>query len=229
MGTYTLAYFFYAAAQTALAVWAVMLWRRDRTIAAFALLVPIATVVYDNLIIALGSYIGEGATLQALTLPRFAGHALFTPSWIIASAYFALRAGAFARFRRPLLIGTWMLWGSMVAIGLYNEVISYVGEFVAEGDVVYYTNVGRAITPPPPSLAMLLVVLVAGAAILWKIRWPWMLLGALAVLASQAVRADAAAFVVINSTEVMLSAALCATLAFIMKRERGGALPKQEV
>ena len=45
LGTYTLAYLFYAAAQAALAIWAFLLWRRDRTIGAFALLVPIATVV----------------------------------------------------------------------------------------------------------------------------------------------------------------------------------------
>ena len=222
MGTYTLAYFLYAAAQAALAVWAFALWRKDRTIGAFAVLLPIAAVVYDNLIIAMGSFIGEGALLEALTIPRFVGHAIFTPSWIIASIYLALRAGAFTRFRKPVLIGGWVLWASMVAIGLFNEVISFAGEFVAEGDVVYYTNVGRVITPPPPSLAMLIVVLICGIAVMWKTRWPWMLLGALTVFASQAVRGDAAAFVLINSTEVMLSAALCATLAFIMRREQTG-------
>jgi hypothetical protein len=45
-------------------------------------------VVYDNLMIALGSYIGAGPLLQALTIPHFAGHALITPIWIAAAFVF---------------------------------------------------------------------------------------------------------------------------------------------
>ena len=189
------------------------------------MLLPIAAVVYDNLIIALGSYIGEGPLLEALTIPRFVGHALFTPIWIVAGVELALRAKAFAEHERMLRIGSWVLYGFMVVIGLLNEVVFFQGELVTEGDVLYYTNVGRVLTPPPPSLTMLLVLLVCGAIVFWRTRWPWMLLGALVVLASQVVRADAAAFVWINSAEVVLSAALVATLAFFRRREAADKIP----
>ena len=130
MGTYTTSYFGYAIAQAALAVWAFSMWRAERTAAALTLLLPPAAVVYDNVIIALGSYIGAGPLLEALTIPRFAGHALLTPIWIVTAVAFALRAGAFAGRERAFVTGSWALWGLMVAIGLYNEVISFAGELV---------------------------------------------------------------------------------------------------
>lgn len=221
MGMYTIAYFGYALAQGALAIWAFRLWRAERSAAALTLLLPPATVVYDNLMIALGSYIGPGPLLETLTIPRFLGHSLFTPIWIVTAVALALRAGAFEGKERGFVMGSWALYAVMVLVGLYNEVFSFVGEIVYEGDVVYYTNVGRAITPPPPSLTMLIVVLACGVIVAWRTRgrWPWMLLGALPVLLSQAVRGGDAAFVFINSGEVLMSASLVATLWYFRRRE----------
>lgn len=219
MGTTAFAYIVYAAAQTALAVWAFALWRRDRTAGALALLLPIAAVWYDNIIIAIGGLIGPGPLLQALTFPRFAGHALLTPLWIVAAVSFAARVGAFGKRERLIVIGSWALYIAMVAVGLLNEVVFFKGELVTEGDAVYYTNIGRLFTPPPPSLTMLVVVLICGALVLWRTRWPWMLLGALPVPLSQALRTDGAAFLLVNSGEVLMSASLVATLAFLRRRE----------
>jgi hypothetical protein len=221
VGTYTAAYFGYAIAQAALAVWAFTMWRKERTAAALTLLLPPAAVVYDNLMIALGAYIGAGPLLEALTVPRFLGHALFTPIWIVTAVAFALRAGAFSGRERGFVIGSWVLYGVMVVVGLINEVVSFSGELVTEGDVLYYTNVGRVFTPPPPSLTMLVVVLACGAIVLWRTRgrWPWMLLGSVPVLLSQAMRTDEVSFVLINSSEVIMSLSLVATLAYFRRRE----------
>jgi hypothetical protein len=219
MGTATIAYIVYATAQAALAVWAFMLWRKDRTGGSLAVLLPIATVWYDNLIIALGAYIGAGPTLRALTIPRFLGHSLFTPIWIVAAVSLAVRAGAFAGHRRLVTGGSWILYGAMVIVGLLNEVVFFRGELVTEGDAVYYTNVGRIFTPPPPSLTMLVVVLICGALVFWHTRWPWMFLGALPVPLSQFLSGEGAAFLFVNSGEVIMSASLVATLSFLMRRE----------
>lgn len=221
MGPNSFAYLVYATAQTAIAVWAFVLWRRDRTTGALALLLPIAAVWYDNVVIALGGLIGPGTLLQALTFPRFAGHALLTPLWIVAAVSFAVRAGAFAKTERLVVIGSWVLYAAMVVVGLLNEVVFFKGELVSEGDAVYYTNVGRLFTPPPPSLTMLVVVLICGALVLWRTRWPWMLLGALPVPLSQAVRSDGPAFLFVNSGEVLMSVSLVATLAFLQRRAAG--------
>lgn len=224
MGLFTVAYIVYALAQGALAVWAFTIWRAERSAVALTLLLPPATVVYDNLIIALGSYIGPGPLLEALTVPRFVGHSLFTPIWIVTAVGLALRAGAFRGNERAFTVGSWALYGAMVLVGLYNEVISFVPKIVHEGDVVYYTNAGRVFTPPPPSLTMMMVVLVCGGIVAWRTRgrWPWMLLGALPVPVSQFARTSEAAFVFINSGEVLMSASLVATLWYLRKREAEG-------
>ena len=219
MGSTEFAYLVYAVAQTLVAIWAFVLWRKDRTAGALALLLPIAAVWYDNLIIALGGFIGPGSMLQALTFPRFAGHALLTPLWIVAAVSFAVRAGAFAKRARTVVIGSWVLYVAMVVIGLLNEVVFFEGKLVTEGDAVYYTNVGRLFTPPPPSLTMLVVVLICGALVLWHTRWPWMLLGALPVPLSQFLRSEGPAFLLVNSGEVIMSVSLVATLAFLQRRE----------
>jgi hypothetical protein len=219
VGTYTFAYIIYTVAQAALAVWAFILWRRDRQVGSLALLLPIATVWYDNLIIAIGSWVGAGPLLEALTIPRFVGHAFITPIWIVAAVSLAVRVGAFVRYARAATIGSWILYGLMVVVGVLNEIVFFEGELVTEGDVLYYTNVGRLFTPPPPSLTMLVVVLICGALVLWKTRWPWMLLGALPVPVSQAMSGEGAVFVFVNSGEVIMSASLAATLAFVQRRE----------
>lgn len=225
MGLYSTGYIVYGLAQAALAVWAFTLWRRDRTAGALMLLLPIATVWYDNLILGLGGVIGAGATLEALTVPRFVGHALFTPSWIVAAVMLATRFGAFRGRERIAKTSSWALYGAMVVVGLVNEVISFEGKLVRDADVVYYTNVGRLFTPPPPSLTMTLVVLLAGIyiAVRTKGRWPWMALGALLVPLGQFLNAEGPMFFVVNLGEVLMSASLVATLAFVMRRERGAA------
>ncbi|MHB1452150.1 MAG: hypothetical protein ACYCXR_10050 [Coriobacteriia bacterium] len=222
MGLYSTGYIVCGALQAALAVWAFTLWRRDRTAGAFMLMLPIAAVWYDNLIIGLGGVIGAGPTLEALTFPRFVGHSLFTPSWIVAAVMLAMRFGAFRGRERIARIGSWTLYAAMVAVGLANEVISFEGELVHEADVLYYNNVGRLFTPPPPSLTMTIVVLLAGIyiAVRTKGRWPWMALGAVLVPAGQFVNAEGPLFFVVNFGEVLMSASLVATLAYVMRRER---------
>ena len=222
MGLYSAGYIVYAFLQAALAVWAFTLWRRARTAGAFMLMLPIAAVWYDNLIIGLGSTIVAGAMLEALTFPRFLGHSLFTPSWIVAAAMLAIRFGAFRGRERLARIGSWVLYAAMVAVGLVNEVIAFEGEIVREADVLYYTNVGRLFTPPPPSLVMTIVVLLAGLyiAVRTRGRWPWMALGAVLVPAGQFVNAEGPLFFVVNFGEVLMSASLVATLAYVLRRER---------
>ncbi|MHB8739795.1 MAG: hypothetical protein ACYC62_01360, partial [Coriobacteriia bacterium] len=82
--------------------------------------------------------------------------------------------------------------------------------------------VGRLITPPPPSLTMTLVVLLAGLYIAVRTcgRWPWMALGALLVPAGQFINAEGPLFFIVNLGEVLMSASLVATLAYVMRRER---------
>ena len=59
-------------------------------------------------------------------------------------------------------------------------------------------------------------------------RWPWMLLGALLVPAGQFAGSEGPMFIIVNLGEVLMSAAMVGTLAYVMRRERAaqrGATP----
>jgi hypothetical protein len=216
----SVAYVIYALAQAGLAVWAYTLYRRRPSYGALTLLLPIAAVVYDNTMVAAGSFIGDGRLLEVLSFPRFGGHALFTPVWIVTAVAFATRAGAFGGRARAWATGSWVLYALAVVVGLANSVVLLRYELVLQGDLVYYTNAGGLPGPPFPSIVMTLVVIAMGAIVQRRERWPWMLAGALFMLAAAAIPTDLVGFVVSNSGEVVMAASLVATEAFLQKRER---------
>ena len=87
-----------AALQTLLCGWLVRIGRDTGQAAAWVLLVPQACLVYDNLIVGLGSSIGPDALLEALSWPRFWTHWLFG-AWSIAGCGVILRLAGVERLR----------------------------------------------------------------------------------------------------------------------------------
>jgi hypothetical protein len=218
----TAAYAFFAVAQAALAAWALSLYRRRPSVGALTLLLPIAAVVYDNTAVSLGSLIGHGPLLEALSFPRFLGHAVLTPIWIVTAVAFATRSGGFQGRKRAFARGSWVLYALMVAVGLVNSVLLLSYEPVIQEDLVYYTNGGGLPGPPLPSITMTLVVIALGAVVGRRVRWPWMLGGALFMLVAAAVPSEVAGFVISNSGEVVMAASLVATERFLQRREAEG-------
>lgn len=91
----------FAVTYAGLLVWGIMLAARTGrwlTPANIPLLV-IAALVYDNLIIGIGRWIGEGALLEGLNLARFWIHAAITPL-LVAWALHAIRRAGFG-WARP--------------------------------------------------------------------------------------------------------------------------------
>jgi len=131
----------------------------------YALLVLIVVfgLAYDNLAIAMGAFLGEGALTKFLNMPRYWIHALFTPSMMIAS-FGALRmmGSKFAQSK------TWhivicLLATVLVALGSYTDVINLALEPVTNGGVLKYVNTFVFMKGPPiPAVLTIIVVLVFG-------------------------------------------------------------------
>lgn len=215
---HTAAYVLFAVAQALLAIAAIRLYRRRPSISTFMLILPIAGVVWDNLIMALGATIGDGPLLVALSWPRFIGHALLTPAWIVAAVGFAQRSGAGRFAGRGGQIGQWLLYGFAVTAGILRYVVFLEMAPVWDGGMFYYTNAGTFPGPPIGSITMLLVVLACGGVVFRKTRSPWMLLGALFMLATQLIPRELVGFLVTNSGEVVMAASLVATEAMLQRR-----------
>jgi len=220
---YTFVYATCALMQTILAVVAIRLFIKGRSLSSFMLIVPIAAVVWDNAIVALGATIGDGPLLVALSWPRFIGHALFTPAWIIAGIGFAQRAGA-VRLQNPgIHVGQWFLYGVCVVLGFLRSVVYLVMVPATEGGLFYYRNGGDFPGPPLGSIIMLIVVLICGV-LVWRLtKTPWMLLGALFMLVVSVVPTEIVGFVLSNSGEVVMAASLVLTEYLLQRRERKAA------
>jgi len=207
-----------AVAQLVLAVIGIRLFIRRKSLSAFTLILPSAAVVWDNSIVALGSFIGDGPTLVALSWPRFIGHAVFTPAWIMTGIGFAFRAGA-ARLGTPAVkAGQWVLYAICLVLGLLRSVIFCKMVPSTEGGLFYYRNAGSFPGPPFGSIIMLFVVLACGV-VVWRLtRTPWMLLGSVFMLLVSVIPTQAIGLVVSNSGEVVMAASLVATEFILQKR-----------
>jgi hypothetical protein len=215
----TAAYIGFALAQLALAIWAIVLFSRRRSLGAFTVALPIALLVWDNAVVALGATIGEGPLLIALSWPRFVGHALLTPIWILTAFEYARRVGAPRLQGRSSFIAEWGLYGAMAALGFLKAVILLKFEPVTQGDLFYYTNGGGFPGPPIPALVMVVVVIILGYVVFRRTGWIWMLVGGAVMFVAAAIPISVAGFIVSNAGEVAISLALVATERFLQRRE----------
>jgi hypothetical protein len=215
------AFVFFALAQATLAALAIRLLRRRPSLSLLMLALPIAAVVWDNAIMVLGAPLlnsGHDAALVALSWPRFIGHAVFTPAWIVAAIGLCRQTGARWAATPVANAGQWVLYGFAMLAGVMRYVVFLQMSPVWDGGMFYYTNTGTFPGPPLGSITMLVTVLVCGFVVWRKSGVPWMLLGSLFMLATQLIPREIVGFLVTNSGEVIMAASLVATAALLQRR-----------
>ncbi len=211
----TALYALFALVQLALGVWAVALYRRRPSLGAFTVALPIVLLVWDNAVVAVGAFVGQGALLRLLSYPRFVGHAFLTPIWIVTAFEFARRAGVPWLQGRGSRTAEWSLYGAMVVLGAIRSLVLLDMQPVRQAELLYYTNVGGFSGPPIPALVMVIVVIAAGVLLLRRLGWPWMLAGGVIMFLAAAVPTSAVGFWVSNLGEVCLSLALVLTEGYL--------------
>lgn len=190
-----------AALQTALFVWLVQTYRRTGAIAALIMLLPQLFLVYDNLIVGIGSAIGLGDLLYFLSWPRFWAHWL-SGYWLIAACGFILRDAGVRWAQGPWLVGGCLaLVAGITAMELPN--FWTVDLFpICQADLVRYTTTitpGQSCTDPAFSieqrdnpLAVIIanfVAIISGGILLHARRFPWLLIGSASMLLTAAIPA----------------------------------------
>lgn len=213
----TLAYAGYSLVLTLLAAWAFVLFARRPSISSFTVALPIALLVWDNAVVALGALIGPGSLLEALSWPRFLGHALFTPIWIVTGFEYARRAGVPRLQGNASRIAEWTLYAVMAVLGLVRSVVLLEMVIERQAELVYYTNGGGFPGPPIPALVMVVVVIATGYVVGKRTGWWWMLVGGLVMFVAAAVPTSIVGFWLSNTGEVVLSLALVATERFMQR------------
>ncbi|GGA68023.1 hypothetical protein GCM10011490_18170 [Pseudoclavibacter endophyticus] len=207
----TILFFAYAAAYLALLAWGLTLAARGRwwTPANLPVLV-IAGLVYDNIVLATGAYIGEGALLEGLNLARYWIHALVTPLLAIFAWHVVARSGvAWARTRWAGVVAT----AAAVAL-MALELTHVVGiELTAEREhgVLSYSAAEAAGGPPLMVLLVTVTLLVAAFFVWRRQKWIWLLVGTLLMVIGSAVPLPVDSGAVTNAFELILLTSILAT------------------
>lgn len=181
--------------QAVLFVWLWRVWKSTGLLVAGLLLIPQFGLVYDNLIVGAGRFIGFSPLLEAISWPRFWIHWLFG-TWLIVASGVALRLAGFEFMRgpRPMLVFCSLTLALMLfdLPHFWNDQLYPVCEF----DLIRYSTAvsadtlcfeGQEVvrsTPPIPSILTCFVVIGSGAALMIKRKFPWMFLGGVLMLAS---------------------------------------------
>ena len=192
---YSELFLFQALLQAVLVVWLWRVWKSTGLLMAGLLLIPQFGLVYDNLIVGAGRFIGFSPLLEAISWPRFWIHWLFG-TWLIVAAAVALRLAGFEFMRGTRAM---LLFCSLTLALMFYDLPHFWNEQlypVCEFDLIRYSTAVSADTlcfegqevvrssPPLPSIITCFVVIGSGAALMIKRKFPWMFLGGVLMLAS---------------------------------------------
>lgn len=216
----TLIFTCYALIHAALFVWTMRNFLRWREPATVPLLLVTAGLVYDNSMVAIGSFVGGGAMLAQLSVPRFFMHAMTTPLLILTALGMVQRTGA-GWARKPFAIAlVASLTVAMIIAGFGSDMVNLTLEAQHEGGLLSYGNANAGGVPIAPTVTTL-VLLAAGIIVWMKDKIAWLTLGSIGQFAAAAL---GGLFVALgNLGEVLLLAGLVATDWQQMRRAAGTA------
>ncbi|MCM3573466.1 hypothetical protein M3172_09670 [Mesobacillus subterraneus] len=173
-------------------------------------------LVYDNLVLAMGSIIGKGSFLEGLNVMRYWFHAFFTPLLILFSWEAIRETGIHWLKGRTGLIVAGVFTLAMMIAELVQNTIGLKLEPSESYGVLSYESSGSH-GPPIMIIGVTLALLLAGI-ILWKkLKWKWMAVGVILMGIGSAVKIPIESDAATNGFELILLISLWATKAFLEK------------
>ncbi|MUK90541.1 hypothetical protein GMD78_19475 [Ornithinibacillus sp. L9] len=193
--------------------------REQWPIRAYTIFIVIIGLLYDNGILALGRYVGEGTMLEILHLARYWLHAFATPLLVI--------------FAWDLLINSHVNWVKkqwvkysflLFTIGLILlELVTVVFKISLKPSWQYGVINYENIDPSGDSPFMIIIVstvLAITSIIIWrKQKWIWLFNAVLLMGIASAVKLPIESNAVTNLAELILIIALLATKSFLHNRK----------
>ncbi|GAM16546.1 hypothetical protein [Mesobacillus selenatarsenatis] len=173
-------------------------------------------LVYDNLVLAMGSVVGKGSFLEALNEMRYWFHAFFTPLLILFS-WAAIRKTGIDWLKGQagfVLAGVFTL--AMIIAELIQNTLGLKLESAQKYGVLSYESAGSH-GPPILIIGVTVALLLAGI-ILWKkLKWKWMAFGVILMGIGSAVPIPLESDAATNGFELLLLISLWATKSFLDK------------
>lgn len=211
----TLLFFGYFAAYLVLLIWGIRLANQHgwNTLSNMLLLV-IVGLVYDNAVLALGRFIGEGNLLEGLSYPRFYMHALFTPLLVLFSLSTLKRAGIQWAFKKWVGAIFYLITLSLILYELFIEVRGLSLSANWEYGVLSYSN-AEASSGVPLMVVMVSIVLIISSLFVWrKQKWIWFFVATVIMFLGNAFPISLSSAAITNAFELILIVGLFFTKKF---------------
>ncbi|WP_052131654.1 hypothetical protein [Planococcus sp. CAU13] len=216
-------FFLLTAAYIGLIVWAFI--RQERWTLMATVYLVLFGLVYDNGIIALGKFVGEGPLLENLNALRFWIHAFLTPALVLFSLGALRAAGVRWAQKKGVLYGAIAAFILLIIIEIWQVTWGTVLEPVREYGVLKYSAVEEASGPPLMILLVSAALLIAGAIVWKKAGWAWMFVGSVIMGIGSGVTIPVESAAVTNIFELILLTSLVWTKIHLENRrlttERG--------
>jgi hypothetical protein len=199
--------FLYILCTLLILVWSVTLWLRNRRLGTFLVAAVAFGLTYDNLILALGNWIGPGNLLYALSLPRFYLHQLVLP-WIILASFEQVRWLGHSWAQKPL-IRWWMFFASVLVmlLGVLTRLIPLDLQLTSLDGVTRYVDMAAK----GPPLVSILSIGFAGVMgwLLWRRnRYIWLFLTAVLVFIGEGIPLEWVRRIIGSGAEVLFMVAM---------------------
>lgn len=195
----------------------VKILKKSSILSLFFLLPVVIGLLYDNGVITLGKFLGEGTLTEKLNLIRYLLHALFTPFLVFyAWAVIKKTKNNFAK-STSFHVAPFIVTPIIILIELYTEVIGLQIVPKWEYGVLSYSSESSG-GPPIMVILVSVVLLIASIIVLIKQKWIWFFIGSLFMIIMSAVQLPINSNTVTNLFEVILISSLLATSIYQVRK-----------
>ena len=175
------------------------------------LILVILPLIYDNTILGVGSWIGEGQTLEVLNTARYWMHAILTPLLIVFSLGVLRRARVnWANTSAALWVTVAYAFAAFM-VELFTVLLNLSLEAEVKYGVLSYSSTNSP-SGPPIMILMVTLALLVSSIILWKrTGWFWMFIGVALMLVGSMIDIPIESAAITNAFELILLTSLVVT------------------
>jgi hypothetical protein len=189
--------------------WSIRLYRQSSSLAMIVLPIVLASISYDNLILGIGSFIGEGQLLKSLSMARFLIHYLVVPLFIVVGVELAHRAGA--KWANSVVrILSWFVAFTLAGIDVTTHYIGLDLVPVRFAGMLRYT-VAQVSGPPIITIVVNIFMLLIGIGLWFRIKWPWLFVGTLVALIGNGIPSSIVGTLAGSASELVMAFSLLIT------------------
>lgn len=177
----------------------------------YLLLIVTAGLVWDNGVIGIGKYIGEGDLLEGLNVTRFWVHALATPLLVLVSFDLIRKAGSPWASKLAAAWGAWLLTAALIALEVMTETLPLKLQPSMEYGALRYVSTESG--GPPLMVILILIPLLMAGVIVWRRKkTPLLFIGTVLMAAGSAIPIPIESSAATNVFELLLLLSLWLTV-----------------